>query len=225
MFSTRISADLRAALEAAAQASGRSLSQEFEVRFRSAFAENPRVDRATDAVIGSGILGIVVSQLQNHKDPAARWHNDPYCWQQAVAAATTILNLYRPAKAKPVSYTPPGSVGVDAVRQAESFVEQWVLDVQTATPAVSMSKPEKLLPSRLREQMGHALADRPEVFGRSSEHWKEISRIGARFSELMRKARSDEAQHGKANPADLKLIRDIAKKLQSLIPEQQDDAA
>jgi hypothetical protein len=222
-FSTRISQDLRIALEDAAAKSGRSLSQEFETRLRGSFAETPRVDSATDAIVGSGILGIVVSQLKNldAKDPAtARWHNDPYCWRQAVAAATTILNLYRPAGVEPVSYTPPGTPGT-GIRQGESFVEQWVLDVQTATPAVPMSEPGKLLPSKLREQMGPALADRPEVFGMSSERWKTISRKGVHFGEVMRKARRDEAQYGKADPADLKQIRKIAIELQELIPEDE----
>jgi hypothetical protein len=223
VLSTRITSDLRRSLDDAARASGRTLSQEIEARLRYSFGENPKIDRQTGVVVE--IMGMVISALQNPEKPAARWFSDRYCWHQAISAAVTVLNMFRPEpeKVAPVSYTPRGAKVGKGRYQAVSFAEALVADLQTADLAVAMDMPNarhQLHMAALRERMGEDLADRPEPFGMTSEQLRRMHNIGREFGELMRRARREQVSQ-----EDLKRIHYLAGQLQRLTAKQDNNDA
>jgi hypothetical protein len=223
VLSTRITPELRQALDAAAKASGRTLSQEIEVRLRYAFAEHPKIDPQTSGVLE--ILGLLMTQLRNPKakDPqTARWFSDRYVFHQAVAAAVTVLNMFRPKGVPAINMPRDARIG-EGRYQAASFAEALVADLQTADTAIAMDDPRaghQLHMAALRERMGEDLADRPEPYGMTSEQYKRVHNVGRELGELMRKAR-----RGQASPDDFRKIHNLAGQLQARTAKQQNDAA
>src|SRR3546814_727442 len=98
-LSTRITEDLRRALETAKTESGRSLSQEIEARLRASF-ENERAisdafgDRQTYAVMR--IIGGVLDALRNPGEDRPDWLDDPYAHDAMVGAVLNVLEVFRP---------------------------------------------------------------------------------------------------------------------------------
>lgn len=98
-ISTRVTADLRQALQQARDESGRSLSQEIESRLRRSFDIETNImdafgDRRTYAFFRS--MGAVVGTLYNPEDPDRFWLDDPYQFEQATRAIKGVLAALRP---------------------------------------------------------------------------------------------------------------------------------
>lgn len=99
IISTRVTAELRQALEAARDESGRSLSQEIEGRLRQSFDIEKTImetfgDRRTYAFFRT--LAGVTDALWNPEKPDRFWLDDPYQYNQAVTAIRSVLEVLRP---------------------------------------------------------------------------------------------------------------------------------
>lgn len=100
VFSTRIRADLRAQLDAAAKASGRSLSQEVENRLRSSFKYDERLADQFGSVRDAFVMKLIASALQvaakNPDRPNVSWLDDPTAFRQAMRTLGAVLEAIRP---------------------------------------------------------------------------------------------------------------------------------
>lgn len=123
VFSTRITEAGRTAIEDAARASGRSISQEIEHRLRRSFDEDTSlVDR-----LGGRKLYTILRMVSSTMEIAGRhalflktreidtdWLNDPYAYDQVVRAVADVLERLRP----PGDPAPP-RIGPDEIRVQE----------------------------------------------------------------------------------------------------------
>jgi hypothetical protein len=121
----RVTKELKARLDRAAEASGRSQSQEAEFRLESTFnAENAVID-ALDLAYGrhwTGILlalakvghhvgtrGVFLSQFKGEGHGVEDWLTDSYAYDQVVRGVNTVLEEFRPVA--PMK-TPPDTLGM-----------------------------------------------------------------------------------------------------------------
>jgi hypothetical protein len=114
VFSTRITADLREALETAAKTSGHSISQEVEHRLRRSFLNDREItsvfgNRRNYAVLKmiSALMEImrpavpwsfsgVDSDAAAGTDPQKDWLDDPYAFDQLLKAVSGVMEELRP---------------------------------------------------------------------------------------------------------------------------------
>lgn len=99
VFSSRIRADTKAALEEAAKNSGQSLSQEIEYRLRRSFDEDKGMierlgGRENYAVLR--LIGSVMGVMFNAAGSAGCWLHDPYLFEQLVKTVGVVLQELRP---------------------------------------------------------------------------------------------------------------------------------
>ncbi len=114
--STRITPELRAKLDAAAEQSERSLAQEVEIRLERSFAEEKSREEAVDGVYDSfGKLEtfLVARTLANaieliEAKTGKNWMDDPEAHRQTQEACKTILDSFRPPDGK-------GPIGIDVI--------------------------------------------------------------------------------------------------------------
>ncbi|MBV9859869.1 MAG: TraY domain-containing protein [Alphaproteobacteria bacterium] len=106
----RASRDLKQRLEAAAKASGRSLSTEAQFRLERSFDRESLFPDSLKLAFGPGLsgmlfmLGRVMSesgrsalfQKSNGAPASAGWLADPFAYAEAVAAAIKVLEEFRP---------------------------------------------------------------------------------------------------------------------------------
>jgi predicted transcriptional regulator len=121
----RVTKELKAKLDQAAEASGRSQSQEAEFRLESTFnAENAVID-ALDLAYGrywTGILlalakvgqhvgtrGVFLSQFTGEGYGVEDWLSDSYAYDQVVRAVNTVLEEFRPRAPMRI---PPDTLGM-----------------------------------------------------------------------------------------------------------------
>jgi hypothetical protein len=109
VFSTRIRPELKAALESAAEDSGRSLSQEVAHRLRRTFVEDERMADAFGSRRNYLVVRMIGLAMQASKiygdDQAADWLDDPASFDAAVTMANVILKALRPS-GKPTMRVP-----------------------------------------------------------------------------------------------------------------------
>ena len=103
VLSTRIRADTRAALEKAAKASKRSLSQEIEFRLRRSFSEDKTLterfgNRRTYRLFQ--LAADVANALWNPDKKEADWLDDPSLFDVVAIAINGVLQAVRPPGAK-----------------------------------------------------------------------------------------------------------------------------
>lgn len=106
VLSTRIRADTRAALVAAAKRSGRSLSQEIEHRLRRTFQEDERIYDGFGTARNRALMKMIANVVQTawHPDrPDAEWLDDPWLFDQTIRLINLVLIAVRP----PGSSKPP----------------------------------------------------------------------------------------------------------------------
>src|SRR5665213_3311745 len=99
VFSTRIRADLRSSLDAAAKVSGRSLSQEVEHRLRRTFVDEDRSENAFGSRRNYLLMRMAATALQsaqNPQNPKAEWLDDPVAFDQAMKFLNAVLKQVRP---------------------------------------------------------------------------------------------------------------------------------
>jgi hypothetical protein len=106
VFSTRIRADTKAALEAAARERGHSLSQEVEYRLRRSFDEDKGLIEKLGGRENYAVLRLISSLMGVMYNPAAlsfdevflerSWLHDPYLFDQLLKAIAIVLEQLRP---------------------------------------------------------------------------------------------------------------------------------
>ena len=95
----RVRPDTKALLEKAAQATGRTVSQECEHRLLRGLDDFD--SEPTTAALK--IFSLAIDTASKFRDPngAARWWNDPYLFEVAKRTFTGVLDLFRPPGATP----------------------------------------------------------------------------------------------------------------------------
>ena len=194
----RIRPDTKRLLQDAAHASGRTLSQEAEHQLRRALIE-----------MGAGptyaflqTIGQAVDKLVNLKDPKANWLHDPYLYRQARNAITAALDLFQPEGAAPE--TASGALELGGTQQGRLAMTELLRDIQLADPSIPLAEQtahQRLLSAR-KADLG-ALADRPQIYGRTAEQTRQEAGAGRKLAALMRKAQRDPEQITEAEHQEL----------------------
>jgi hypothetical protein len=174
VLSTRISAELRAALEASVERTGLTLSREIEHRLRRTFGDEEKIE----AVFGSErnyrlmqMAALALQQAWNVENPDADWLDDPVAFEIAIRTVNRILEAVRP---------PGGAPQLDNLAELSAMqapARLWQ-DVQAADPSLPLSDTgRKHLANRTKSALG-PIADRPRIFsGNADELQAEVLRI------------------------------------------------
>jgi hypothetical protein len=100
IFSTRITAELRVALERAAKDSGKSLSNEIEARLLRSFEHEAEIKRVLAAFGGEQNYAVLrfIAEVIRRIDAATgrRWTDDPWSFNQVRQAIAYLLDEWRP---------------------------------------------------------------------------------------------------------------------------------
>ncbi len=180
----RIRPDTKRLLEEAAEKSGRTLSQETEHQLRRALVDMR--SGPTHALMQ--VIGSTIDSLVNLRDPKAKWHDDPYLFEQAMAAVRAALEIFRPEGPPPPQATEE-VLALGGRRQAELSVAEMLREIQVADLATSLEKQSRHQRgmARLRADLG-PLADRPRIYGRTASETRQEHELGREFMALHRKA-------------------------------------
>jgi len=196
VFSTRIRADLRSSLDAAAKVSGRSLSQEVEHRLRRTFVDEDRSENAFGSRRNYLLMRMAATALQsaqNPQNPKAEWLDDPVAFDQAMKFLNAVLKQVRPkGSAAPVSDA--SQTLSDRVTANYTAASVWV-GIQSADPALPLNRGtrKQQLASMLKSDLGE-VAQRPHLFAGTA---KEIRRHVAQLDNDEKAAKETAAKRGK----------------------------
>jgi len=192
VFSCRLRPDTKAALEAAAKASGQPLSQELERLLRRAFdadrsAEAEFGDVKTYALMKIAAQAIVTMRnLGSAKAPKLHWADDSYLYNQAVKAVLAVLELFRPPESAAADglASEPGLGGM----QGRLTALETVREAQLADPAHDLvaSTPHQRRLVRLRDELGDLL-DRARPYGRSAAQERRLHELDREIAPLLRR--------------------------------------
>ena len=106
-----VTAEIKNRLDAAAQASGRTQSQEAELRLERSFEHQDMLGEALSLAFGSKPAGVVQAVARamhdagttaailarpTDRDASGNWINDPFAFQQARAAVISVLDAFKP---------------------------------------------------------------------------------------------------------------------------------
>jgi hypothetical protein len=97
-LTTRITSELRGALDTAAAQSGRSLGQEVERRLRRSFDEEQRIIETLGGRENYAILRLISCVLDSH---GGDWRVDEANFDYIVAATALVLRLFGPRETRP----------------------------------------------------------------------------------------------------------------------------
>jgi hypothetical protein len=190
VLSTRIRADTRARLEAAAKATGRSLSQEIERRLRQSFDEDGTIERAFGSRRNYALMRLISSVIETLCNPdnyEADWVDDPYLFDQSLRAVNQVLEAIRPAGKIP-KLSDPVLEAIKPLQVSEKVGHAFdaIQRVDPNTPLQHASARQKLA-IRLKDDLG-PLADRPQVFRGNAEQMRaRAAELGAQSKRRRRK--------------------------------------
>lgn len=165
----RVTPDLKAQLDRAATASGRSQSQEAELRLESTFKAGQAVYDALDLAYGRRLTGILLAAVNAAQLTGTRavslsqwnfyggeeWVLDPYAYDQAVKAINFILEAFRP---KGEIALPPDSLRLpqDAYeRMGEGFAREMIGAVENTSSKMIRQEIAKPIQERLADLLAH----------------------------------------------------------------------
>jgi uncharacterized protein (DUF1778 family) len=168
-LSVRVSPELRDQIEKAAQQSGRSLTQETEIRLQASFAADRHLMDALDLAFGrqlAGLLTLLAHVMRqagrsagfrstNTLDGAEDWMLNAYASDQAIAAANTVLEAVRPEG----DASPPATAAYSQFPGLD-FDPVVPYLVAVAYPGSGISDNMKRIGAEVREKLGDAVADR-----------------------------------------------------------------
>jgi hypothetical protein len=105
VLSTRISAELRAALEASVARTGLTLSREIEHRLRRTFGDEEKIETAFGSERNYRLMQMAALAIQhaawNVENADADWLDDPVAFEIALRAVNNILEALRPSAKAP----------------------------------------------------------------------------------------------------------------------------
>lgn len=176
VLSTRISAELRAALEASVEKTGLTLSREIEHRLRRTFQEEETIDAAWGSQRNYRLMqmaGLAITAAWNPENPEADWLTDPVAFEIALRTVVSILEAVRP---------PGGVPKLDAFAEFSTIngpAKMWK-GVQNADASLPLSdKGRKHLANRIKSDLGD-VTSRPQIFeGTAAEMRAEADRLDA----------------------------------------------
>src|SRR5216684_140146 len=99
VLSTRITAELREAIEASSRAKDHSLSQEIEHRLRRSFSEDQNIMERFGNRRNYAVLRLISSYMDVIHNPTnleASWLDDPYVFAQLAKAIMVVFDQLRP---------------------------------------------------------------------------------------------------------------------------------
>jgi hypothetical protein len=192
VLSTRIRADTRASLVAAAESSGRSLSQEIEHRLRRTFTDDRNIVDAFGSRRNYALMKLIASVIEttaNLKRPNIDWLDDPYAFDQVTRAVAAILELIRPAGELPNSSDDNDMLDHGGRMQWKVNALEALRAVQVADAKLPLTKGARRqhIMAKLKSDIGD-VADRAVLYGRKADETRKLSELGRRFAPLMRKA-------------------------------------
>jgi len=165
----RIQPSTKAALQAAARRSGRTVSAEFEHQLRRALSDiGTGPTHSLMALIGRAIDGVV-----GLKSPKAKWWNDPRQFDEAVRLAMAAFELLRPpprAGAEPPDRGEP--LNERSIQFAAEASVREIQAVDQSIPFEQQTFDQRWLIS-LREDLG-PLVDRVLVWGASAQESRRL---------------------------------------------------
>jgi hypothetical protein len=198
VLSTRISEELREALEVAAEGNKTTLSREIEHRLRRTFIEDKQIDaifgsrrmfqlmRLIASVIDSTVNRKVFAKADKPKKQNVDWLDDPYAFDQAMRVIATVLGEIRPPGAVPQSPDEALDQYEGTFQGAFNAIET-LRDVQKAPDALLLtgSRHQKNM-ADIKQDIGD-LADRALVHGRSADETRKLSELGKKLATLRNK--------------------------------------
>jgi hypothetical protein len=190
----RIQPSTKAALQAAASRSGRTVSAECEHQLRRALSEiGTGPTHALMALIGRAIDGVV-----GLKSPTVKWWNDPRQFDEAVRLATAAFELLRPPPR--AGAEPPDSGEPLSERSIQFAAEASVREVQTVDAAAvpfEQQTPDQRWLALLRQDLGSVL-DRVLVWGASAQEARRLRKATQPFIDELQALSKKSAKTPKA---------------------------
>ena len=190
VLSTRISAELRAALEKSVAESGLTLSREIEHRLRRSFDDDRMASEGFGTRRNRALMKMIALSMQTawHPDkPDAEWLDDLWLFHQTIARIVHILMAVRPAG----DLNPPTNEKVrhqlEQVDPMERAGDIWHF-IQRADSSLPLTEkdPSYRLFNRLKADLGE-VAHRPEIVEGTAETAAESSRAVVREIEKFSK--------------------------------------
>jgi hypothetical protein len=162
----RVRPETKALLEKAAQASGRTVSQEFEHRLLRGlddFENEPMT-----AVLK--IFDLAMDTVSKSYDPTgrARWWNDPLLYAVAERTLVGTFHMLRPPGPAPAADDISFQQMEDMGTHTKNMIWRRIQLVDETKSYARLSKSEVWY-SMLRKELGPPVADRPVIWGKSAE--------------------------------------------------------
>jgi hypothetical protein len=191
VLSTRIRADTRAALVAAAENSGRSLSQEIEHRLRRTFTDDENIVDAFGSRRNYALMKLIASVIEttaNLKRPNADWLDVPYAFDQVTRAIAAVLEKIRPAGELPNSIDDDEMLDHGGRMQWKVNTLEVLRAVQVADAKLPLTKGSRRqhTMAKLKSDIGD-IADRAVLYGRTADETRKLSELGRRLAPSMRR--------------------------------------
>jgi hypothetical protein len=213
----RVRPETRADIERAAQASGRSMSQEVEHRLKGSFAEDKEIKDRFGSERSYAVMRLMASTIVAIRPAGAAdadWLNDPVLFDRAVEGIAAVLAHLRPKGRRPSKK----SIWKISGFGGEVAANDLLREVQAAAPAFSpdQSAHQKIL-TKLKNALGE-VADRAEPFGRTEGENRRLARIAIahRLKVLRRKlAKHPESVTAEEREEHDRLIREARDRLKN----------
>ena len=170
VISTRVTGDIRKALEDERKRTGRSLSQEIEMRLRQSFDHSLRVEETFGGPVNYGLFRLISTAMGFVEQGTGKsWHEDAYTHAQFKQVVLTVLKTLRPkGKSEPPKELPwdiePKSLG-----KAAAYGAMGQVSVAEDKPTVGMGRGALFFSTNIRRNLGHLAERIDEVIWRSGE--------------------------------------------------------
>jgi hypothetical protein len=162
VLSTRISADLRAALESSVKKNGLTLSREIEHRLRRTFIEDEKIDEGFGSRRNRALMKMIAMMMQTAQRPDKRdvdWLDDSFLFERAVGRLNALFELVKPME---------GSEHPSVARpEVDSIMDR----VITAGLLYAVQRADPKLPLNERELVNLLKSDLGEVAMRRPVRW------------------------------------------------------
>jgi hypothetical protein len=185
VLSTRISADLRAALEQAVKDSGLTLSREIERRLRRTFSDDEKIAEGFGNRRNLTLMKMVAMLMHGVRPDRieADWLDDPWLFEQVIIRMNALFNALRP----PGPIEPPanyyGSPKLDTPEMHKVASEQKALmlvgQLQAADASLPLESGRRGRANLMKADLGDVI-NRPKIFhGTAEDHRSEVTRLRA----------------------------------------------
>jgi hypothetical protein len=176
-LSTRITGELRSALDAAKEKSGRSLSQEIEYRLRRSFEEDTKMKDIFGGRENYAIARLIGCLLDSH---GSDWKRDEENFDYIIASVALVLRLFGPRSTRP-HIVELNSEGMPDRTQMAAFITGRVIAAEVADATDG-------LPTAAGDPYPHIKADLPR------DAVERLNELADAQPEFVRKKRKEDAQ-------------------------------